>query len=83
MDAKNTIFIDESSTCSSNEKLWAEIETKLSNTKGISSRIFAAHQRAVRNWLTRYQSKGSNLEKVRGYLEAFYHLGTINAEIVK
>jgi tetratricopeptide (TPR) repeat protein len=35
-----------------------------------------AHYRAVKNWLTRYKPKpeASNLEKVRGYLEAFHHL---------
>ncbi|MGB8691561.1 MAG: tetratricopeptide repeat protein [Microcoleus sp.] len=35
-----------------------------------------ANYRAVKNWLTRYKSKrdASNLEKVRGYLEAFHHL---------
>jgi hypothetical protein len=35
-----------------------------------------AQYRAVKNWLTRYKPKSdaSNLEKVRGYLEAFHHL---------
>ncbi|MEG4853732.1 tetratricopeptide repeat protein [Microcoleus sp. B5-D4] len=35
-----------------------------------------AQYRAVKNWLTRYKLKpdASNLEKVRGYLEAFHHL---------
>jgi hypothetical protein len=35
-----------------------------------------AQYRAVKNWLTRYKVKpdASNLEKVRGYLEAFHHL---------
>ena len=35
-----------------------------------------AQYRAVKNWLTRYKPKpeASNLEKVRGYLEAFHHL---------
>ncbi len=34
-----------------------------------------AQYRAVKNWLTRYKLKpdASNLEKVRGYLEAFHH----------
>jgi len=35
-----------------------------------------AHYMAVENWLTEYQPKpnSSNLEQVRGYLEAFHHL---------
>ena len=34
-----------------------------------------AQYRAVKNWLTRYKPKlgASNLEKVKGYLEAFHH----------
>ena len=34
-----------------------------------------AQYRAVKNWLTKYKPKwdASNLEKVRGYLEAFHH----------
>jgi tetratricopeptide (TPR) repeat protein len=35
-----------------------------------------AHYRAVKNWLGKYkpEAKASNLEQIRGYLEAFYHL---------
>ena len=35
-----------------------------------------AQYKAVKNWLTKYKPKrdASNLEKVRGYLEAFHHL---------
>jgi tetratricopeptide (TPR) repeat protein len=35
-----------------------------------------AQRRAVKNWLTKYKPKpdARNLEKVRGYLEAFHHL---------
>jgi len=37
------------------------------------------HYRAVVQWLIDYKSKSdtTNLEKVKGYLEAFYHLGNV------
>jgi hypothetical protein len=37
------------------------------------------HYRAVVQWLTDYQPKldATNLEKVKGYLEAFHHLGNV------
>jgi tetratricopeptide (TPR) repeat protein len=39
------------------------------------------HYRAAINWLTKYkpQSEAPNLEKVRGYLEAFHHLCELEA----
>jgi tetratricopeptide (TPR) repeat protein len=39
------------------------------------SRFERVHYRAALNWLTKYESmsEASNLEKIRGYLEAFYH----------
>lgn len=57
---------------------------------GISSEILSqaqisplekSHCRAVLNWLQNYQpaSDASNLEKVRGYLEAFHHLLELEA----
>jgi tetratricopeptide (TPR) repeat protein len=44
--------------------------------KGITLRHRRTHYRAVITWLTKYhpQPDASNLDKVRGYLEAFYHL---------
>ncbi|WP_013320650.1 tetratricopeptide repeat protein [Gloeothece verrucosa] len=41
--------------------------------------IKRANYRSVINWLTKYKAKSdaSNLEQIRGYLEAFYHLCNI------
>lgn len=40
-----------------------------------------AHRRAARNWLTRPipTKDGSNLERVKGYIQTFYHLGDSDA----
>ncbi|HBK64188.1 MAG TPA: hypothetical protein DD000_11870, partial [Cyanobacteria bacterium UBA11166] len=40
-----------------------------------------AHYMAVENWLTEYkpQPNANNLEKVRGFLEAFHHLCEVEA----
>jgi len=42
----------------------------------VQPRTRRTHWQAIVNWLIRYQppAEGSNLEQVRGYLEAFYHL---------
>ncbi len=44
--------------------------------KSIKPRRKRSQYRAVMNWLTEYKphANASNLEKVKGYLEAFYHL---------
>lgn len=45
------------------------------------SRLKRAHYRAVKNWLTKHRpnTDASNLEMVRGYLEAFHHLCEVKA----
>ncbi|MGB5973987.1 MAG: hypothetical protein WBG38_11745 [Nodosilinea sp.] len=42
----------------------------------VQPRTRRTHWQAIVNWLTRYHpsAEGSNLEQVRGYLEAFHHL---------
>lgn len=49
--------------------------------KYIKSSLKRSHYRAVINWLIKYQPQpnASNLEKVKGYLEAFHHLFEISA----
>lgn len=49
--------------------------------KSIKSHWQRTQYRAVINWLTKYKSQpnASNLEKVKGYLEAFHHLFEIAA----
>ncbi|WP_353933032.1 tetratricopeptide repeat protein [Okeanomitos corallinicola TIOX110] len=47
-----------------------------SDIKSIKPRWKRTQYRAIVNWLTKYQfyEDASNLDKVRGYVEAFYHL---------
>lgn len=54
----------------------AKLEIDSADIKSISPRKKRRQYRAVINWLTKYKSKvnTSNLENIRGYLEAFYHL---------
>ena len=84
IDSGNTASVEEalsSDLVISGQQLWAEIEQKLIKPQDKVSRTTIANKQAVKNWLTKYQPKpnASNLERVRGYLEAFHHLNTINA----
>ncbi|MFB2877754.1 tetratricopeptide repeat protein [Floridanema aerugineum] len=58
------------------ELVLAKLGTDVNDIKRIIPRYQRMHYRAVVNWLTNYHPKpdASNLEKIRGYLEAFYHL---------
>lgn len=49
---------------------------ELSINVGIQDITERVHYRAVKNWLGKYkpEAKASNLEQVRGYVEAFHHL---------
>lgn len=48
--------------------------------KYIKPRSKRTHYRAIINWLTKYTPNpdASNLEKVHGYIEAFFHFGAID-----
>lgn len=58
------------------EWILAEFGNDLSAIKSMRPRWKRTHYRAVVNWLTKYEYKldATNLEKVRGLLEAFHHL---------
>ena len=58
------------------ESILIKIGIEPAQIKIIKPRLKRTQYRAVINWLTKYkvESYASNLEKVRGYLEAFYHL---------
>lgn len=66
----------------SSESVLAQLQINLDNLKHTQlSPSQRGHYRAVVNWLTKYKTAldVSNLERVRGYLEAFYHLCEVNA----
>ena len=58
------------------ELVLEKIGLESATIKSIKPRIKKSHYRAVLNWLTEYKphANASNLEIVKGYLEAFYHL---------
>ncbi len=58
------------------ESILAELGINSATVKAIKRGIKRSSYRAVINWLTKYQpnTDASNLEKVKGLLEAFYHL---------
>lgn len=58
------------------ESVLADIDIDSAAIKFIKPSWKRTHYRAVVNWLTKYKPKpdASNLEKVRGLVEAFHHL---------
>ena len=58
------------------ELLLDELNINPSAIKFIKPRWKRSYHRAIINWLTRYQSelRATNLEKIKGLLEAFFHL---------
>lgn len=60
----------------SGEFVLAEVGIESGDIKLIKSRRKRSQYRAVVNWLIEYKphANASNLEKVKGYLEAFHHL---------
>jgi tetratricopeptide (TPR) repeat protein len=65
----------------SKESVLSKIGIEPSSVKFINPIWKRAHRRAAVNWLTKYYSPqaASNLQKVRGYLEAFHHLSVVGA----
>ena len=60
----------------SSDKILAKIGINSAMIKTIKQRNKRSSYRAVINWLTKYKPNpdASNLEKVRGLLEAFFHM---------
>ncbi|OKH30885.1 hypothetical protein NIES2119_29885 [[Phormidium ambiguum] IAM M-71] len=58
------------------EPVIVKIGIEASAIKSIKPQWKRTHYRAIINWLTKYepQPNAPNLEKIRGYLEAFHHL---------
>lgn len=63
-----------------NDKVLNEIGINLESIKFVRPTQKRAHYRAAANWLTKYAlpSNPSSLQKIRGYLECFYHLTSID-----
>ncbi|MBD2085722.1 tetratricopeptide repeat protein [Coleofasciculus sp. FACHB-542] len=63
------------------ESVLAELGINSEAIKLIQPHWKRTHYRAVVNWLTKYKPNpdANNLEKVRGYLEAFHHLCEVEA----
>ena len=58
------------------EDVLAQLGIDPTTIKSIKPHWKRTHYRAISNWLTQYQppSNASNLDKIKGYIEAFYHL---------
>ena len=65
----------------SGDSILEQLAIEPSNIKNIKPRSQRTQYRAVVNWLTKYQISpaASNLDRVRGLLEAFYHLCELKA----
>ncbi|MEM1168658.1 MAG: tetratricopeptide repeat protein [Cyanobacteria bacterium P01_H01_bin.35] len=63
----------------SGELVLAKLGIELGDIKSIKPRRKRSQYRAVVNWLMEYKphANASNLEKVKGYLEAFHHLSQV------
>ena len=64
----------------SGDSVLASLGIDSSQVKSIKPRWKRTHYRAIVNWITKYQPDldASNLQRVRGYLEAFHHFGAID-----
>lgn len=77
LDVKNPAFLKDVSFSISGELVLNQLGIDLAKTQLADiSPWELAHYIAVENWLTEYQPQpdSSNLEQVRGYLEALHHL---------
>lgn len=59
-----------------NKSILAELDLNSDSVRGMKQGIKRTSFRAVMNWITKYNPNiyDSNLEKVKGLLEAFFHL---------
>ncbi|MEL6130412.1 MAG: hypothetical protein AAFR30_10975 [Cyanobacteria bacterium J06628_4] len=58
--------------------IYERVEAKIGARRSELNASQLAEYKAVRNWLRRYRPRDeSNLARVRGYLEAFYHLSQV------
>jgi hypothetical protein len=76
LEVKNQQALKEVDIKPTEESVLAKLSIEPETIKSIKPRWKRTQYRAVINWLTRYNSQpdASNLEKVKGYLEAFHHL---------
>jgi hypothetical protein len=76
LDSKTQQASEKESIIPSGGEILAQIGIDSSTVKTMKQGIKRSYYRAVINWLMKYKAnpKASNLEKVKGLLEAFYHL---------
>ncbi len=76
LEAKTQQVSDEASLIPSGETILEQIGINSPTVKAMKGGTKRSYYRAVINWLMKYKAnpKASNLEKVKGLLEAFYHL---------
>ena len=76
MNKKNELNKKEENLIFSGDIILTELNINSSTVKSIKPRLKRTHYRAIINWLTKYYPPPSatNLEKVKGFLETFYHL---------
>lgn len=81
LEAKTQQAPEETSITPSGEQILAQIGINLTTLKATQQGMERSCYRAVINWLTKYKPplEASNLEKVKGYLEACYHLFELEA----
>lgn len=76
LDHKTQQASEEVSITHSGEEILVQLGIDSRTVKTMKQGIKRSYYRAVINWLMKYKAnpKASNLEKVKGLLEAFYHL---------
>ncbi|MEC4884078.1 MAG: hypothetical protein SAL70_22525 [Scytonema sp. PMC 1070.18] len=75
-DGKDKFSSENQSITPSGEAVLMELGIDAITIKTIKPLWRRNQYRAIINWLTKYKSqlKATNLEQIKGYLEAFYHL---------
>jgi tetratricopeptide (TPR) repeat protein len=76
LDSKTKQASEEVCIIPSGEEILAQLDIGSNTVKAMKEGMKRSYYRAVINWLMKYKanSDASNLEKVKGLLEAFYHL---------
>ena len=76
LNAHTHITSEQVNITPSSESILAELGIEPTKLKSIKPRWKRTQYRAIINWLTKYKPlpEASNLEKVKGLLEGFFHL---------
>lgn len=76
LDSKTQQVLEEANIIASGEEVLAQLGIDSTIVKAMKEGIKRSSYRAVINWLTKYKANpdASNLKKVKGLLDSFYHL---------